>query len=97
MIISADTVELLPVRETSDASFQLNTGAYLKSRELQDSTRIRNGPPKSPAAYFSSIFLSAASRTPFRKAGASSDENFLASSIASSITTFTGAVPERSS
>ena len=37
------------------------------------------------------------SRMPLKKAGESADENFFASSSASSITTFTGVVPERNS
>jgi len=44
-----------------------------------------------------SILLYAASKTPFRKAGDSAEENFLPNSNASSMATLAGAVPARSS
>ena len=49
------------------------------------------------AQHYLSIALNAASRIPFKNAGDSAEENFLANSSASSITTFTGAVANRNS
>lgn len=64
---------------------------------VQTDSPQTHAPLEAPFSLFPSSSLFAASRIPFKNPGASADENFFASSNASSITTFTGAVPDRSS